>query len=76
MAEHVRADVRVDGGGDAEAVDRPLRQHQEAACWTALQVACTISSVALTVVLQGGAETEAAHGQMKGGPYIITLTYG
>lgn len=59
----VRVDVREDGGGDVEAADLPLPSHQEAACWTALQVECTISSAALTAVPPGGVEVEAEHRQ-------------
>lgn len=75
MAVRVHVDVRVDGGGDVEAVDLPLPAHQEVACWTALQAECTISSGVLMVVLPDGAEREAGHRQMKRGPYTLTLIY-
>jgi hypothetical protein len=67
-AEEVRctaAGARVDGGGDAEAADLPLPSNPGAACSTALQVECMISSVVLTVVLPGGAETEAEYRQWR-----------
>jgi hypothetical protein len=72
MAARVRACVRVDGGGDAGAVALPLPSRPEAACWTALQVECTISSEALKVALAGGAEWEAGHKQTRRGSYTLS----
>jgi hypothetical protein len=54
--------VGVDGGGDAEAVD-PLQSHREAACSTALQAECMISSAALMAGLPGGVARVAEHRQ-------------
>jgi hypothetical protein len=64
-----------DGGDDVQGADLPPPSSLEAACSTALRVECKISSVAPTVALPGGAETEAGHRKMAQHHYTFSMIF-